>query len=157
MSSAMTRSPLFSAAIFFGLFFGGGFVGIQLSRTLAPESGLAEFVSFLALPAAFVIGNAFWAGAAIPAAVRRIIRLVRESGRVLPGRVSATEAMIPPGSFAFVPAALLTSTLAGGVVATISRPFGFLGVIFLYTALGLAYGVICWRLARSGYLPFPRE
>jgi hypothetical protein len=56
--------------IFFGLFFGGGYVGILLSRELAPGSGLAEFVSFLALPAAFVVGIVAWAGAAIPAAVR---------------------------------------------------------------------------------------
>ena len=51
MHSGTPRSPLFTAVIFFGLFFGGGFVGIQVSRVLAPESGLAEFVSFLALPA----------------------------------------------------------------------------------------------------------
>jgi hypothetical protein len=157
MHSGTPRSPLFTAAIFFGLFFGGGFVGVQVSRALAPESGLAEFVSFLALPAAFVIGIAVWAGAAIPAAVRRFNRLIREGGRVSSVKDRATEAMIPPGSFAFVPSALLASTLAGGIVAMISRPFGFFWVLFLYSALGFVYGVICWRLARAGYLPFPRE
>jgi len=157
MSSAASRSPLFTVAIYFGLFFGGGFVGVQASHVLAPESGLAEFASFLALPAAFVIGFVFWAGASIPAAVRRFIRLVHEGGRVSSAKDRESEAIIPPGSFAFVPAALLTSTLAGGIVGMISRPFGFFLVLFLYTALGIAYGVTCWRLARAGYLPFPRE
>lgn len=157
MRSDTPRSPLFTAVILFGLFFGGGFVGVQVSRVLAPESGLAEFVSFLAFPAAFIFGFVMWAGAAIPAAVRRLVRLVREGGRVSPGKDGVPESMIPPGSFAFVPAGLLTCTLAGGVVAMISRPFGFFWVLFLYTVLGLVYGVGCWRLARAGYLPFPRE
>lgn len=64
-------SPLLylTIPIFFGLFFGGGFLGSQVSHALAPGSGLAEFISFLTLPAAFIIGIVFWAGSAIPAAL----------------------------------------------------------------------------------------
>jgi hypothetical protein len=34
---------------------------------------------------------------------------------------------------------------------------GFGWVLCLYAGLGLGYGVACWLLARTGYLPFPRE
>lgn len=81
MSPTASRSPWLTIPIFFGLFFGGGFGGIQVSHALVPDSALAEFVSFLALPAAFVIGIVAWAGAAIPGAVRRSIRLVRTRDR----------------------------------------------------------------------------
>jgi len=138
--------------IFFGLFFGGGYLGILLSRELAPGSGLAEFVSFLALPAAFVIGIVAWAGAAIPAAVRRLVRLRRRRDHE-----ERPEPTIPPGSAAFVPAALVTCLLAGAIVDALSPRLGFGWVICLYAVLGLGYGVACWRLARAGYLPFPRE
>ena len=161
MSAAVLRSPWLTLPIFFGLFFGGGWAGIQVSRALAPGSGVAEFVSFLALPAAFVVGLAGWAGAAIPAAVGRLIRLARERPRErdgsTPPKPEESRARIPPGSFAFVPAGLATCTISGMVVAGLSGSLGFGWVLGLYAALGLAYGVACWRLARTGYLPFPRE
>jgi hypothetical protein len=49
-----------SLLLYFGLFFGSGWLGIRVSRMVAPESGLAEFVSFLALPAGFMIGLVGW-------------------------------------------------------------------------------------------------
>jgi hypothetical protein len=76
MSPDKPPSPWLTLPIFFGLFFGGGCLGIQVSRALAPDSGVAEFVSFLNLPNAFVIGIVAWAGAAIPSAVRRFVLLV---------------------------------------------------------------------------------
>ena len=45
-----------AASVFFGLFFGGGLAGSQVARLVAPGSGVAELVSFLALPAGFVTG-----------------------------------------------------------------------------------------------------
>jgi uncharacterized membrane protein YccF (DUF307 family) len=46
---------------------------------------------------------------------------------------------------------------AGAIVSAVSASFGFGWVLVLYAALGLTYGAACWRLARTGYLPFPRE
>jgi hypothetical protein len=150
-------SPWLTVPIFFGLFFGGGFLGIQVSRFLAPGSGLAEFVSFLTLPAAFVLGLVAWAGAAIPGAVRRFVLLVRKRDRSPSVKENGTKAMIPPGSFAFVPAALVPCLVVGAVVGALSPRLGFGWVLCLYAGLGLSYGVVCWLLARTGYLPFPRE
>ena len=155
-----TRSPpsqWVTGLVFFGFFFGGGYGGIQLARALAPASGLAEFVSFLAFPGAFVIGLVAWAGAAMPAAIRRLAGLARkESGPASAARESPPRT-IPPGSFAFVPVSLIVTVPAGVVVAALSTTWSFVWVACLYAALGLCFGVGCWRLARSGYLPFPKD
>lgn len=157
MSAATSRSPWLTIPIFVGLFFGGGFGGIHLARAIAPESGLAEFVSFLAMPSAFVIGIVGWAGAAIPGALRRLLRLVREREGSTRVDGQRPQPAIPPGSFAFVPVALFAGALSGMVVASVSTSLGFGWVLCLYTVLGLSYGVLCWKLAQTGYLPFPRE
>lgn len=157
MSNVTSRSPWLTIPIFLGLFFGGGFGGIHLARALAPGSGLAEFVSFVALPLAFMIGMLGWAGAAIPEAIRRLTRLIREKENPPPVEVTRPEPTIPPGSFAFVPAALIVSVPSGFVVASVSTDWGFASALCLYSALGLGYGVLCWKLAQTGYLPFPRD
>lgn len=157
MSPDKLPSAWLTLPIFFGLFFGGGYLGMQVSRAVAPGSGLAELVSFLALPAAFVIGIVAWAGAALPGAARRFLRLLRKKQGLASAGDDGLKATIPPGTFAFVPAALFTCLPAGAIVGAVSASFGFGWVLFLYAALGLAYGAACWRLARTGYLPFPRE
>jgi hypothetical protein len=152
MSPSVNPSPWLAVPIVFGLFFGGGYLGEQVSRVVAPGSGLAEFVSFLAFPMAFVLGFVAWAGASIPGAVRRLV-----SGSAAPDKKTGANAVIPPGSWAFIPAALVIALVAGAVVGTRSPSPGFGWVLCLYGALGLSYGVACWLLARTGCLPFPRE
>jgi len=148
----MHPSPWLTLPIIVGLFFGGGFLGEQVSRVLAPGSRLAEFVSFLAFPTAFLIGFVVWAGASIPGAIRRLV--MRSALSV---NKTGVNAAIPSGSFAFVPTAFVSGLAAGAVVGTLSPDLGFAWVLCLYAGLGLGYGVICWLLARTGYLPFPRE
>lgn len=151
MSPNMHPSPWLTVPITLGLFFGGGYLGEQVARVLAPGSGLAEFVSFLAFPTAFAVGFVVWAGASIPSAIRRLLMRSAPSGEKMD-----TTAVVPPGSFAFIPVALVCGLAAGAVVATIS-PVGFGWVLCLYAGLGLGYGVACWLFARTGNLPFPRE
>jgi hypothetical protein len=151
MSPNMHPSPWLTVPITLSLFFGGGYLGEQVSRVLAPGSGLAEVVSFLAFPTALVTGFVVWAGASIPSAIRR---LVMQSA--LPVNKTGTNAVIPPGSFAFIPVALVWGSVAGAIVGTISS-VGFGWVLCLYAGLGLVYGVACWLFARIGYLPFPSE
>jgi hypothetical protein len=145
-------SPWLSVPIFLGLFFGGGYLGILVSHFVAPESGLAEFVSFLAFPAAFVIGIFAWAGAAIPGAIRRLMLRSASSEKN-----TNANPVIPPGSFAFIPTALVIGLLAGAIVGAVSTSLSYRWVLCLYGGLGLSYGVACWLLARTGFLPFPRE
>lgn len=153
MSANQYPSPWLSLLLYLGLFFGGGWIGIRVSRMVAPDSGLAEFVSFLALPTAFMFGIVGWAGAAIPAAIRRLLR--RRAAQ--PVEASDSKPIIVPGSYAFVPAALATCVPAGMLVGVLSPDPGFAWVLLLFTTVGLAFGVSCWLLARAGYLQFPRE
>lgn len=152
MSPKILPSPWLTMPIFFGLFFGGGYLGGQLSSVLAPDSGLAELVSFLTLPAAFVIGMVAWAGGAVLGAVRRIVQ--RSTASV---KETVLNTAVPPGSFAFVPVALVTGLAAGAVVGAVSQRLGFGWVFCLYGGIGFSYGTVCWMLARTGYLPFPRD
>ena len=69
------RSPLTALAVVLGLFFGGGALGLWVAGAVAPDAPLAAFVSFLALPAAFMLGFVLWAGAALPGAWRRLQEL----------------------------------------------------------------------------------
>jgi len=56
-----------------------------------------------------------------------------------------------------VPASLITSLIAGLIMGLVSQRLGFALVVGLYGLLGLGYGVVCWKLARAGYIPFPEE
>lgn len=142
-------STLVSLCILVVLFFGGGFVGEALALALAPGSGLARLLGFLALPAAFIVGFVFWAGAATLVLIKRLAKGGSRSGRT-PGE-------IPPGASGFLWSSVLSCLLVGALTGVLSQEHGFFLVSGSYVATGLVYGVLCWRLAKSGWLPFPRE
>jgi hypothetical protein len=152
------RSAWLTVPIVFGLFFGGGYVGTQMARLSAPGSYVAEFVSFLALPAAFAVGAVGWVGLSVPSAFRMLVRLVRgRQGAPPANEGQSRRAAIPSGSFVFVPAAFLSTTLSGAIVAAVPSSVGVAWVVGAYAAVGLGYGIACWGLARTGYLPFPTD
>jgi hypothetical protein len=151
------RSHWITVPVFLGLFFGGGFGGALLARALAPDSDLAEFVGFLIFPSAFAVGILAWVGSSLPAAARRLMRLIRPSVPPHLFKEKNPTVTVPPGSFAFVPAALITCTLFGAVIAALSTDLASGWVVCLYALLGLGYGFICWKLAQAGFVGFPTE
>jgi hypothetical protein len=155
--SSTPRSPWVTAPIVLGLFFGGGYLGGLLANSLAPHSVIAEFVGFFAFPVSFFIGIMGWLGTAVIGALPKLVRLNRHKDRSSGQGKGLAGSAIPPGSFAFVPAALIPCTLCGLVVGALSTTLSFIVVVFLYFVLGLGYGAACWKLARSGFLPFPEE
>jgi hypothetical protein len=157
MTGAHRGSALTGTLLYLLLFFGSGVLGGQLARAMAPGSALAEFVSFLAFPAGFLFGVTAWAGAALPAALRSLVRRLRTSGAPPAAPGPTQEPVIVPGSFAFVPACVVMAGASGVVAGLLSRTHGFVGVLGLYLVIGAGFGALCWRLARSGWLPFPRE
>lgn len=131
------------------LFFGGGFVGERLALALAPSSGLSRLLGFLALPASLIVGFFFWAGAATFVLVKRLAK--RGS------RASQRPTEIPPGAMGFLWSSVLSCLIVGALTGLLSKEHGFFLVSGTYVATGLVYGVLCWQLAKSGWLPFPRE
>jgi hypothetical protein len=132
------------------LFLGGGVAGAQLATRLAPDSLLAPFVGLFSLSFPFVVGMHLWLGLAILGALWRLVTRRRLRGNFAPGEV-------PPGSFAFVPTCVVLSGGAGFLMALFGTSLGFVRTIGLYLLIGLTYGMACWLMARSGYLPFPEE
>lgn len=142
-------STLASFCVLLVLFFGGGFVGEQLALALAPSSGLARLLGFLALPAAFIVGFVFWAGAATFVLLKRLAK----GG----SRPSRTPTEIPPGALGFLWSSVLLCLVVGALSGLLSQEHGFFLVSGSYVATGFVYGALCWRLAKSGWLPFPRD
>lgn len=142
-------STVASFLILLTLFFGGGFVGEQLAITLAPGSGFSRLLGFLALPASFILGFVVWAGAAAFALIRQLAK----GG----ARPSQKQRDIPPGANGFLWSSVLSCLFVGVLTGLLSKEHGFVFVSGVYVACGLVYGVLCWQLAKSGWLPFPRE
>ena len=145
----MLGNTVASFIILLILFFGGGYVGEELALALAPSSGLARLLGFLVLPAAFIAGFFLWAGAA---AFVLITRLAKRAPRP-----SQRAREIPPGAIGFLWSSVLLCLIVGTLSGLLSKAHGFYLVFGIYAATGPVYGALCWRLAKSGWLPFPRE
>lgn len=148
----MSESPSFaivSFIILLLLFFGGGFIGEQLALALAPGSGLSRLLGFLALPTSFIIGFFFWAGVATFVLVKRLVK----RGSL----VDEGSGEIPPGAKGFLWSSVLSCLIVGAFTGFLSEEHSVLQVSGTYVVTGLVYGALCWRLAKSGWLPFPRE
>ncbi len=156
MSNA-TPSWWSTVPIVFILFFGGGFAGIRLANLLAPDSVLAEFISFLALPMSFVVGVISWLGTAAFLVLKRRVGKQKEHSGSSGMEIGKRTEAVPPGSKSFVLASAIPCAVAGVIVGVLSKEFGFVSVLCAYIGVGICYGVICWKLAETGYLPFPDE
>lgn len=142
-------SPIILFTILFILFFGGGFVGEQLALVLAPSSGVSRLLGFLVLPASLIVGFFLWAGTAAFLLIKRLTK-----GGAHPSQMSRE---IPPGAKGFLWSSVLLCLIVGALMGLLSKEYGFLLVFGIYVAIGFVYGTLCWQLAKSGWLPFPRE
>lgn len=150
------RSAWITVPLIMLLFLGGGMLGLRLAEQVAPESGIAAFAGLFMLPMAFAAGLQLWLGFALVAAIGYLMRhLLRLARRAPASAERIVPAMIPPGSFAFLPCGLVCGGAAGLVTGFVASEAGFLMVLFAYLGVGCAYGLLCWQLARNGWLPFP--
>jgi hypothetical protein len=148
----MNENPSYTVASFIILlilFFGGGFVGEQLALALAPNSGFSRLLGFLVFPASFIVGFFFWAGAAT-------LVLIKQFAKQGP-RPSQRSRKIPPGAKGFLWSSVLLCLIVGALTGLLSKEHGFFLVSGTYVVTGFVYGALCWQLAKSGWLPFPRE
>jgi len=143
---AETR-PLLAAVVAIALFLFGGLVCAWLPRWLAPDSDLAAFVSFLALPAAFMISMLLWQGVTLVTGLFRLITQGRQGLR----NATATGALARK-AWLLIPLPIVFST-AAGVAAGLLGDSGLLLTVGAYALAGGAYGVLCFGLGRAGMLP----
>jgi hypothetical protein len=153
MSSPATLA-LVSALV--GLFLGGAAAGSGLARALAPDSWIAETVSFFALPVAFAVGLQAWYGLALVSLIPRVLRLL-SSSHPLPARVRKARPAQLPGSFLFLPLSSGAGTVAGVVVGLLSSTYPVWFIVLVYWLVGTVHGLLAWRLARGGILVPPES
>lgn len=138
------------------LFFGGGAAGLALAKAIAPQSAVGVVAGFLMLPAAFIAGFYTWLGIALFDALIKFLR--RGRPRAAPSAATGPPAhalAVPPGSMGFLFTSLLISLMVGLVLAFLSTRMASSMALAAVVVAGAGYGVLCWMLARSGYLPFP--
>ncbi|MDP1633477.1 MAG: hypothetical protein Q8L69_02190 [Gallionellaceae bacterium] len=155
----MTTAPQprwISVPILLVLLFGGGFAGEQVAAILAPDSVLARFISIFALPVSLVLGLVLWLGSASLIAIKRRMKRTGEQSQTQIEEHEWGKTIIPPGSMAFFFSSIFPCAIVGVLVGLFSEA-GFAWCLFSYIGIGTVYGLVCWKLAENGYLPFPDE
>lgn len=140
-------NPLLAGLVALGVFLLGGTICVWLPGWLAPDSELAAFVSFLALPAAFMLSMVIWQGLTL---VVGLFKLLTGGRRNL--RDSNATTALASKAWLLIPIPLVFNTITG-IVTGILGDSGFLLTVAAYMAAGLGYGLLCFSLGRSGMLP----
>lgn len=143
----MKPHPIIAFFVMTAVFFGSAVGGFLLANALAPQFPLSAWLGLCSLPLAFILGAHLWLGLAL---LKLIARFLRNPAQ---GRKNFQSNDAPPGSIAFVFAALSVSTLTGFLLALAPNRMGFLPTLFSFIVVGALYGILCHLLARRGYLP----
>jgi hypothetical protein len=128
---------------------------VALANAMAPESAVAAFFGLFMLPAAFIGGFYTWLGLALLDAIGQFLRRRRGATAASPAAAPVHPRAVPPGSVSFVFTSLGVATLVGFGIAFLSTGLKFSQAWGTVIGVGIGYGVLCWNLARSGFLPFP--
>lgn len=149
------------------LLFGGMAVGRWTAAILAHDHALAVFIGSFMLPLSLGIGMTMWYSIAHTVILSRLTKAVWTHWRAgrsdAQFRDSVKESLqglrvdAPPGTFVFVPVSLVVCFIAGVLIAFAPAVSSRWLAIGICTGMGLAYGLLLWRLARSGKLPIPEE
>lgn len=154
-------NPWLVMAAVFGLFIGGGLAGIAIGNIVVADSETAIGLSGIMLPLGLILGLSAWVGVAIlsiPIILARRLLALRQSTVQETKKPADSPDPIGKGSFVFVVVSTAICALIGVVCALLSGSgYPFVAIVPLYTGIGLLYGLLCWRLAWRGYLPFPDE
>lgn len=147
------RSPWLQIATVFGGFLIGPLAALRLSQALVPESDLLQTASTFGFALVFVGGTLLWTGIGlVTVVVGGLWNLLR--GRVPgPKGLRSCDRIVPPGYRAFIVLGVAFG-LVLGLLAGLATAFSVPAAVAIWTAAGLAYGVVLWMAAHHGYLPF---
>lgn len=152
MPGSPSSIPILAA--FLGLFLGGAAIGLVLASAMAPNSWLAEVVSFFALPIVFAAGLQAWYGLALFSLIPRLLGWRGAGALAASSELRATPL---PGSLVFVPIGSGAGGIAGLVVGLASSSHSVWLVARVYWLVGTVYGLVAWQLARRGFLLPPES
>ncbi len=148
--------------------FGGGLAGLAMAWLLAPGSAVAQFVGFMMLPLVLGFGFKLWEARVVSYLTRRfgwgllkflwqglVNRRRPDVVELMPTREDAEELArrMVRGMSAFSHTGLAVGAVAAPLAGLASNRFLVTTVVFFLAAA--AFGRLCTRLARSGYLQPP--
>jgi hypothetical protein len=147
---ARSHSPVALTIGLLGLFLGGAAAGVGVAGILAPDSWLAETVSFITLPLAFAAGLQAWYGLALFSLIPRLLGWVRGSSAPAAGVQQASRRQLP-GSFVFLPLSSGAGVLTGIHVGLVSSAYPVWFIVLVYWLMGTVHGLLAWRSSRPIY------
>lgn len=147
------RSPWSQLVAVFGGLLLGPYAGLQLSRVLAPGSGLVETASIVAFALVFVGGTLLWAGIGVVTVVAGGLWRLLRGRRPGPESLTSADRIVPPGYRSYVVLGA-GAGIAVGLLAGLATALTVPVAVGAWTAGGLAYGFLLWAAAHHGYLPF---
>ena len=148
--------------------FGGALAGLAMAWLLAPGSAVAQFVGFMMLPLVLGSGFMLWEARVVSYLTRRfgwgLVKFLWQSlvnrrrpdvVQLMPTREDAEELArrMVRGMSAFSHTGLAVGAVAAPLAGLASNRFLVTTVLFF--AAAAAFGRLCTRLARRGYLPPP--
>lgn len=145
--------------------FGGALAGVALAWLLAPGSAVAQFVGFMMLPLVLGSGFKLWEARVVSYLTKRfgwglvkflwqaLVRRRRpDAAEIMPTREDMEELArrMVRGMSAFTHMGLAVGAVAAPIAGLASNRFLVTTVAFFVAAV--AFGRLCTRLARAGYL-----
>jgi hypothetical protein len=148
--------------------FGGALAGVGLAWLLAPGSAVAQFVGFMMLPLVLGFGFKLWEARVVSYLTKRfgwglvkflwqalVHRRRPDAAGLLPTREDAEELArrMVRGMSAFTHMGVAVGAVAAPIAGLVSSHFLVTTALFFVAAV--AFGRVCTRLARGGYLQPP--
>jgi hypothetical protein len=160
------RGPIATIGLLAAFVFGGMVLGIGIALTAGGGSTGALAVGFVALPLTFGLAMSAWKAVLVAWLTAGLARsLLRSGGDESRFRDEAKRSLRAvreggqaglPGTWVFLPVALLTGLAAAALMAILADGDGLVAAGLILVA-ALAYGIILRRLARHGRLPIPED
>lgn len=148
------RSPWLQIVTTFGGFLLGPYTGLRLGTALAPGSDFVQTASTFGMALVFVGGLLLWAGLGIVTVVVAFLWRVLRGRKPGPGKLEATDRLVPPGHRSFVVMGVVMGALVG-LLAAVATDLTLTRALVVWTLSGTLYGLLLWSAAHHGYLPFP--
>lgn len=154
MRTVREPSPWLQVITFFGALLVGPYSALQVSRLLAPGSGLVETLAIFGFAGVFVGGTVLWMGLGVATVLVNAVWSLLRGRRPGTGSMESGQTVVPPGYRSFVVLGIVVG-LGVGLLCGLVAEVGVVTATGAWTLLGSTYGTALWAAAHHGCLPFP--